>query len=239
MKTDLVLKLLPGIEAKWRQRTELYPVARVEMEPGLPVEWRKKLEEGREKEKERHEASWRSLIADPSLKAIDVVLTLYGSAVRPHVAAFIFDHICPDELFWPTLANQWNGFDAVPYEFVRLIRRRKAAWTPDCMSPEDRAGYDALPERFVLYRGQDRDQPIKSAWTLDADVAKRFSLGHRGIDNPDPTVFSATTTKANVALYQGQREEREIVVFRRPRIVSRQALTPRYHEVRQNIRARG
>jgi hypothetical protein len=97
-----------------------------------------------------------------------------------------------------------------------MYRRRKA-WTPDCLLPGDRADYDALPERFTVYRGGDARFAVKNAWTLDLEVAEGFATGFR-FPNKEPEVLTATTTKRNVALYHGDRKESEIVVFRRPRI---------------------
>jgi hypothetical protein len=132
---------------------------------------------------------------------------------------FPLDEISVEELFWPVVADWWAMCGFIPYDFSKLMRRLKPYWSPDYMSKEDRKVYDSLPDRFTVYRGQGQRQKIKCAWTLDVEKAKWFACRFNGITNSAvPVVLTATTTKANVALYLGGRNESEIVVFKPPRI---------------------
>jgi hypothetical protein len=86
-------------------------------------------------------------------------------------------------------------------------------WSADYLSEDDRALYDALPERFTAYRGQDFLAAAGLSWTLNRDAAARFALGHRGIRYAHPVVISATINKRNVVAGYAEREESEIVIF--------------------------
>ena len=98
------------------------------------------------------------------------------------------------------------------------MRDRVAGWAPDCMTRKDLRKYHALPDRLTVWRGQDLAGEIKFSWTLDVKVAERFAKGHRGINHPNPIILAARTLKRNVAFYQSERKEAEVVLFQKPDI---------------------
>jgi hypothetical protein len=121
---------------------------------------------------------------------------------------------------WRFLAGAWSGFDLIPHaEYERLFRRIRKHWTPDCMIDTEHGGahslYDALPDHMVIYRGQDATHEVGLAWTLDRDVAERFSGGHRSMANEHPVVLVAEVAKSDVAFVSNDRDEREVVIFNR------------------------
>jgi hypothetical protein len=153
------------------------------------------------------------------IKWLDEIFFALPSEDRAHALIFAFERIGHDNLFWIALAKWWSGFDAIDHETLNdLMRRRAPAWTPDCMTKKNLHKYRALPDRLTIYRGQDMAGEIKFSWTLDARVAEGFARGHRGAKHPNPIIYVATTDKDNVALYQSERKEAEVVLFQRPKI---------------------
>jgi hypothetical protein len=161
---------------------------------------------------------WRDFLDTPTRELLDEILLALNSEERSDAFISLFENVEQDNLFWSGLAEWWNTFDAIDHVALgKLMRRRASTWTPECMSEENRCKYDALPDRFTVYRGQDLGRHGYS-WTLDVKVAEGFARGHRGIKNPHPVSVTAKTKKSNVAFYQGDRQESEIVPLRRPTI---------------------
>jgi hypothetical protein len=180
------------------------------------IEGNPEVRKGRDRWAADKDVAWRALFAEPSSRAIADVLRFYPSEQRADATLLMFKHIESDDLFWSAVAEHWSGFDAIDHlEFEKEFRKRKAAWSPACMSANDQAAYHALPKSFTIYRGQDKSDVVKNSWTLDSEVAEGFAKGHRGIRNACPVVLTAITTKGNVALFLNDRSEAEIVLFRR------------------------
>jgi hypothetical protein len=174
------------------------------------------------------EASWRRLFAQPTIAGIEEVLDYYPSEQRGDAILYIFKNINCGELFWPVIAKQWFGFDAINHsEFNEEFLKRRQTWKPTCMEADDRAAYETLPEKFTIYHGQDASRhSLSTSWTLDRKVAEGFAKGHRGIYNRSPRVLTATAEKENVALYLNGRSESEVVLFRPPKIEQQVDIPP-------------
>jgi len=111
------------------------------------------------------------------------------------------------DLFWPALRKVWSGFDLIPTAaMVREMNRRSEWWEP-CSE------WLALPQTFTAYRGQDASRD-GICWSRDREVAERFSLGYRGVRNPQPLLRELTLTPEQVAMVIGDRDEAEVVTWR-------------------------
>lgn len=119
------------------------------------------------------------------------------------------------EQFWNAVARGWAGFNPIERtRWARLFSRFKPYWTPDILSPEDRAFYDELPDEFTAYRGQNGvELAAGGSFTLSRDVAHGYALGRRNISYSDPTIVSLRVAKTHVALAFTARDEDEIVLF--------------------------
>ena len=119
------------------------------------------------------------------------------------------------EQFWNVVARQWPGFNPIERtRWARLFTRFKSYWTPDILSPEDRAFYDGLPDDFTAYRGQNgAELAAAGSFTLSRDVAHRYALGRRNISYSEPTIVSLRVMKKHVALAFTARDEDEVVLF--------------------------
>lgn len=133
----------------------------------------------------------------------------------PHTALEIASKLGRrNDVFWPFIMSAWCGFDLIPHEdYANLFDAHRARWSPDFMADDNLSMYGDLPETITIYRGQDRDHPIGLSWTLNLEVARFFSRGHRGMWNEHPAVLTGKVRKDDVALVCNDRDEQEIVVF--------------------------
>ncbi|MGQ3300175.1 hypothetical protein [Reyranella sp.] len=118
-------------------------------------------------------------------------------------------------MFWRVLSEEWSGFDKIDRRvFEEMFNRFQPSWRP----PET-GFYQALPARFVAYRGADareHSQGLGFSWTLSRQVARSFARGHRGMPNDQPTLFAAILNSRDVALALNDRKEMEVVLFQAP-----------------------
>jgi hypothetical protein len=117
--------------------------------------------------------------------------------------------------FWNFIAREWPAFDPIGRtRSARLFSRYRRYWTPERLSPEDRAFYDLLPEHFTAYRGQNGLVLAAGAsFTLCEAIARHHAGGRRNISYAEPTVLTLHVMKADVALAFATRQEKEIVLF--------------------------
>jgi hypothetical protein len=162
-------------------------------------------------------------------------LACYNSAKRPDAFLDIFTERGGQTLsekalrFWPLVAEAWSGFDRIPHrDYGMFFKAYRLWWIADCMGPEARRLYDGLPPMITLYRGGDRQSGKGLSWTLDVETAKGFARGHRGLFNPNPTIFTARVRKSSVAFVCVDREESECVLFRPPRSFTMRDFTPHH-----------
>jgi hypothetical protein len=148
-------------------------------------------------------------------KAVSKFLSLFSSAERPPATVqLLTDLDLPPEAAWRVIHNQWSIFDAIPHRaFQSIFAHFREGWSADYLSEDDRALYDALPERFTVYRGQDANAPVGLSWAIHRDVAAGFARGHRGLHNERPVIITAEVAKLNVAGVYADRQEGEIVLF--------------------------
>ena len=79
-------------------------------------------------------------------------------------------------------------------------------------SADQREAFDELPDVLTVYRGCSRARASGVSWTLDEEVAQRFTKGHRAIPVPDPVVVVGRITKAEIFGVFIDRNESEIVL---------------------------
>jgi hypothetical protein len=158
-------------------------------------------------------------IPSPDLYSSNQPLAFPGATPRPGVALDYFfmrrRSTAIGEQFWNVVAGGWAGFNPIErMRCARLFSRYRFYWTPDILSPEDRAFYDKLPDEFTAYRGQNGAELAGGgAFTLSEDVARRCALGRRNFRYPDPTILSLRVMKKEVALAFAARDGEEIVLF--------------------------
>ena len=101
--------------------------------------------------------------------------------------------------FWRLVAENWADFDCVERaRGVRMFARFRPDWTRDALALADRAAYDALPEAFTLYRGQNGvELAAGAAFTLSREAARGYALGRAAAR---PTVLALEARKREVAL---------------------------------------
>lgn len=96
----------------------------------------------------------------------------------------------------------------------------------DYLTKPEREWFDALPDRFRVYRGSDASRCAGLSWTTSRDVALGFARGHRGIQNNAPVLLSGVVTKSRVLMATNDRTEFEILArfahVKEKRIVSYQ-----------------
>lgn len=78
------------------------------------------------------------------------------------------------------------------------------------MRPEEREKFDALPDRFKVYRGFQKGSRSGLSWTLSVRVAEKFSKLNVGL--PEGRVRGRTVNKSDVyALLDN--DEQEIIIL--------------------------
>lgn len=110
--------------------------------------------------------------------------------------------------FWRVVAEIWPSCDAIPHSSFEELFGYFLDYAPECN----------LPPRITIYRGQDADTPLGLAWTTNREVAEGFAFGHRGKNNPKPTIFSIEVRREAVAFVATDREEDEIVLLSIPTV---------------------
>ena len=122
----------------------------------------------------------------------------------------------PNKLAFGLFHSVWPDCDNVyPYseEFLEFLD--SSAYEvdfKDYFTPDDRAWFDELPERFRVYRGCDASRSAGFSWTTSREVALGFARGHRGIQYPNPVVISGMIHKRAVYMATNDRSEFEILV---------------------------
>lgn len=152
---------------------------------------------------------------DPDINAIvDRYLHRYfGSHQRSLVFIELAEDMEPKQ-FWTILHDQWSSFDAIDHFVMKqVISGFSDEWSADYLGEDDRDFYDSLPDTVTIYRGQGATEAVGLSWTTDYEVARNFSLGHRGCNRADPVIIKANVAKHNIAGAYVNREESEILVF--------------------------
>ena len=91
-----------------------------------------------------------ALIREASPASIpDFLFRWHGSAERSRAFLDIVAEMpaCRGPGFWRCAAACWASFDAIPHrDFAAAFRAHRHGWTPDAMTGNDRAAFDALPQ---------------------------------------------------------------------------------------------
>lgn len=111
--------------------------------------------------------------------------------------------------WWKVVPLVWGHCDLIPHE------RFEELFDDFCVFDDDTRRRNlpkSLPQRFEVYRGQDRYNAVGLSWTLSREVAQGFAIGHRGILNPNPVILKRTIAHSDVAFYLAERGEAEVVL---------------------------
>lgn len=116
-----------------------------------------------------------------------------------------------DQEYWDLLGSIWIDSENIWetrlswYQYLFFAERKGKHMF---MAEEDRAFFEALPERFEIYRGCSKRSEDGLSWTVDRKIAEFFTKRHRG-----GYVISKTVNKKDCFAYTNQREEKEIIYF--------------------------
>ena len=114
-------------------------------------------------------------------------------------------------LFWEVVKEVWSSFDLVLHDDFHELFSQFCRSLPKVNLPK------GLPKKFTAYRGQkDGGEANGLSWTLNRDVAVKFSKGTRGETAPNPIVFEKEVWASDVAFYCNDRNEEEVVLFETP-----------------------
>jgi hypothetical protein len=126
---------------------------------------------------------------------------------------------------WLTLlGDNWSVCDNVGahWRWLQMLLPKVGPVLP-MMDTDERAAWDALPDRMTIYRGQRRRQ-LGASWSFDRAIAERFPFLHR-YSGGDPILVTAEVRKRDVLAIKLDREESEAIVLRGRRILSRVPIT--------------
>jgi hypothetical protein len=122
------------------------------------------------------------------------------------------DVLSPDD--WHTLLGEaWNICDNIGAH-RNLLRRMLPPSGPvrQMMNADERAAYDALPERLTVYRGCGAANLRGASWSLRREVAARFPFLMR-YRAERPLLVTASVLKRRVLAIKLDRDEAEIITF--------------------------
>lgn len=142
----------------------------------------------------------------------------YKSYIFLHERPYRFDAFCrcirlKGFDYWPTLKSAWIDSENIHEnreEWLKLWRSRRPN-KETVMSEAERKCLADMPDEIKVYRGINYDRDKKGlSWTIDPNIAKRFSLRfarHRS----DPRVIEGVVNKKHVHAFFLDRNESEIV----------------------------
>lgn len=144
------------------------------------------------------------LVWTDSENRLDTMLRLiaFNPRVSDNVAWTVFHE------WWPSCDATWP-FREVLKEFIAF---RTESDSMDYLGADDRALFDALPERVRIYRGCSRARVRGFAWSTSREVAEKFARGHRYITVPDPVVAEVTIPKRLISGFYNGRNEFEVFI---------------------------
>jgi hypothetical protein len=141
-------------------------------------------------------------------------LCLLSSEHRAPEMVALLDHATAKQ-FWTVFIANWHSCDDTWAVKDRLLcQLRKAAAGASVLphySAEQIAFFESLPEVVTVYRGCSRERVNGISWTINREVAKDFTRGHRGIYVPDPIIVTATVKKSEIMAVFVDRAEQEII----------------------------
>lgn len=159
---------------------------------------------------------WKQRSPDPATRRAQLidVLFLVGSFDRLDVMQLVLNQE-PPEVFWPVFLQMWSVCDH-PWIYQRWLKdvlaaAHKAEPSYGYADPDDKAFYDALPDRVPVYRGTSRQRLRGISWTTDIAVAAGFACGKRG-PAVNPAVARAEVDKAEVLAVMTDRKESEVII---------------------------
>src|SRR6266446_1434849 len=116
-----------------------------------------------------------------------------------------------------------------------LFAKFRKAHAFDLMQAGDLAWYRSLPPIVPAYWGGRTSTKPRLSWTTCREVAEGFARGHRGFRAPDPEVIEVGIPKTRIAFVCNDRNEAELVLFRRLIAVVIGAEEPLTRSARESI----
>lgn len=134
-----------------------------------------------------------------------------------------------DKSEWLRLLGEWwTCCDNIGTHRLDLRRRLpETGPVPEMMTAEEIEAYNALPERFTIYRGCGLGNIRGASWSLERDTAARFPFLMR-YRQRQPLLVTAKVRKSQVLAVKIDRKEAEIITFaaRRVAVEELQELSP-------------
>jgi hypothetical protein len=128
---------------------------------------------------------------------------------------------------WLALVGEnWDCCDKTFRHYKRLRRTLKTTGPlREMMTPEENAGYDALPKEVTVYRGCGEWNRIGMSWSLDREMANSFP--HRArFAARHPFLLTATVSKNKVLAIKLDRGEDEVITFSAKLVSSEPSIAP-------------
>lgn len=116
------------------------------------------------------------------------------------------------------LGEEWSLCDNIG-GYRLMLRKMLPAEGPviGMMTPDERAAYDALPERLTVYRGCGASNMLGASWSLSREVAARFPTLNR-YRQASPLLVTARVPRRRVLAVKLDRSEAEIITFAARRV---------------------
>ena len=119
-----------------------------------------------------------------------------------------------DKDYWSIALSVWTNSENIwqnKKEWKKLLTDKQRYSTKHLfMSDEDRDMFNQLPKNVLVYRGYHQGlNEIGYSYTLDQEIANRFTKGHKKIGK----VLSRVVSKDKIFAYTNERNEQEIILI--------------------------
>jgi hypothetical protein len=131
------------------------------------------------------------------------------------------------------VGSEWSCCDNIgQYRLLLRWLLPEEGPIPELMDPNERAAYDALPDRLTVYRGCGTSNKLGLSWSLDRQIAARFPFLNR-YRQADPLLVTGKVHKRHVLAVKLDRDESEVITFRARRAAVEQLpqVPAQLHEV--------
>lgn len=119
------------------------------------------------------------------------------------------------------LGEEWSTCDNIGRYYDELLdtpfadtQAEPSVWRDALMTEDERAKFDALPDRLTVFRGCYGFNKWGFSWSLDRDVAARFPFLHRYRQNEQALLVRATVAKRDIVALKHDRQEAEVICWR-------------------------
>ena len=119
-----------------------------------------------------------------------------------------------DKKWFEALGNEWSATDnqwRFAGELKRIFANSNRQLLDSMMTSDELDALANLPERVMVFRGQDQSLPFGLSWSLDREVAAQFPFYSR-YKCKRPVLLTATLPKEKIVALKLDREEEAIII---------------------------